>query len=200
MEMLRISILGAGVLLAASGAAAEIVYVNPPDIVVTLTTQSGDLLKLDLDRDGQPDYALFGAEFVAIPGDRYIGIFDAENWVGCDANQQVRGFQEGETITRETSGWTEGDILLSTRGEGAWASGEVRFLGFFLRTGTRAQAVVGWIRLRALPPPVPGALSLVVYDYAYQSQPDQDIRAGEKDIVPVDPTTWGAIKHLYAGR
>jgi len=194
MDLCRISILGVGALLAAVSASAEIVYVDPPDTVVTVTTQYDRLLDLDLDGDSQSDYGLYGFEATGSPGYRYITVFDAENWVDGDG-MFARGFREGEMISRETGHWNQGEWLLSNRGEGEWGSGETRYLGFFRRSGPRA--VLGWIRLRAVDPPVEGGLSMIVYDYAYQTDYPNGIRAGE-GAVAVQPTTWGAVKRLFA--
>ena len=198
MDGRRISILGAAVLLAAFNAAAKVVYVDPPDTVVTLTAPFWrNLLELDLDGNGQWDYVLQGSEGDGGPGSRLIAAFGEENWFRSDGGL-IRGFRAGEMISLESGEWSNAGRLLSTQGEGEWAGGEERFLGFFLRVGTPSE-VLGWIRLRALAPPVEGGLSLIVYDYAYEDERRNDIRAGE-GTVPVHPTTWGAVKHLYIDR
>ena len=200
MDARRVSILGAGVLLAACGASAEIAYVDLPDTVVTLTTQCGNLLQLDLDRDGQSDYTLVGCEVEGSPGYRYIAVFDAENMVGSEG-KCIRGFRKGETISIDASRsgqWSQVGWLLSTRDDCEWAAGGTLYLGFYLRYGSTINGVLGWIRLRALAPPVEGGLSIVVVDYAYENERFQDLRAGETGIIPVQPTAWGAVKRLYS--
>src|SRR5262245_29309464 len=127
-----ISILVASVLCAAASAWSEIVYVDPPDTTVTLTSPCGYLLDIDIDRDGQRDYGLWGCEVEGSPGYRYISVFDSENWVGSFDPDHVRGFREGETISYESGSWTQGGWILSNRGDGDWASGEALFLGFYL--------------------------------------------------------------------
>ena len=189
-----------GLLIAVNPAYGQIVYTDiDPDTTIVAADDSWGMYSIDMNRDGTDDILLNHHNTLVSSNYQKIEVGIRNNYteILCDgtAGHYPLAMLHGQAIQSSSGEWynpTSWMIHLNGNGtEGHWIGVTDTYLA--VRVGTGGQWYYGWIRLD-----IPAnAGSYTVKDFAYESEANRAIAAGDKTVNGIEDVAVTSEYKIY---